>query len=610
MYSKDKKCDLTSLKPQPVSVWQLCDDCIKFYIPAYQRGYKWGIREVVALLKDLDRFSAITSDSFYCLQPIVVRYDANANIWRVVDGQQRLTTIYIILKAINEYEENNLQSFDIEYQRKGNLNRLSDRIDNSGSEIFHLTQAYSIVSDWIKNEHKRTKLKTVLINSTKFIWYNLVTIGEVEAEALKIEHEFFLNLNSGKIALTEAELIKALLLHSEVKNTKKESLFRQIFQAEEWDRMEKSLRQPEIWYFIAGRETFPANAMDFLLNLLWESLPESEKLKYKNIDFPIFEWAEEKGATSVWKDLTNVYRRIMGWYQNNETHNLIGYFAAKRGNKKYISSYVALFRQNDRSSPNVNSHSEFLKILWRDAITDDNLICSDDELNTELPVDLRIGSYTYSQYEKVFNILFLTNIIHCTLSNKSKGSQRFDFVQFNDPSMPWNVEHISPANPKDNDQILKRLNEFISDTIDLCSIPDDIIKFRELLIKINAVKDKEQTVENILGETDFKTYTKLKISLLPTEEDDTFPLRNLTLLTERCNKGIGNKFFFDKRQRLRIYQAEGQFIPQLTQNVFSKWYSKSSSSPLFWTEEDREDYQTAINELCLRAINHVRKLQQ
>lgn len=595
-----EECDLTSSVPHPVTVKRLCDEDIRFYIPAYQRGYKWGNREIVALLKDLDRYSPDTDGAFYCLQPIVVRHDATKDMWRVVDGQQRLTTLYIIIRALNRYESEKLKSFRLEYKRRGGLDKLSNKIDNTGSEVFHLTQALYIVDEWIKDEKKREKLKEVLNNSIKIIWYNLATFGMEETEALKTEHDFFLNLNSGKIALTEAELIKASLLHTKVKSSKEEAIFNQVFQAEEWDRMERSLRRPEIWYFIAGRETQPANAMDFLLKLLWDSLSENDKSKYKDIDFPIFDWAEERGAKHVWNDLTNVYRRIMGWFQNNETHNLIGYFAAKRGNKKFISSYIALFRNNSNVSE-VRNHSEFIKKLWIDALTDDCLICSEKQLESGKPFELRICEYTYSQYDKVFNILLLSNIIHNTLSNKTDKAQRFNFVQFNDPDMPWNVEHISPANPKDNKQIIKRLDIFLSETKDKCSIPEEIILFRKLLDKIIASDHQDE-------DEDYEKYLELKAALIPMEEEDTFPLRNLTLLTERCNKGIGNKFFFDKRQRLRIYQAEGQFIPQLTQNVFSKWYSRSASSPLFWTEEDRKDYQNALNELCLRAINHVRKL--
>ena len=67
-----------------------------FYIPSYQRGYRWGKAEIVRLLDDIES----TKGKSYCLQPIVVR-KANDR-YELIDGQQRLTTIYLIRHYINK----------------------------------------------------------------------------------------------------------------------------------------------------------------------------------------------------------------------------------------------------------------------------------------------------------------------------------------------------------------------------------------------------------------------------------------------------------------------------------------------------------------------------
>ena len=41
-----------------------------FYIPSYQRGYRWGETEVVRLLDDI---YSTEGKRNYCLQPVVVR---------------------------------------------------------------------------------------------------------------------------------------------------------------------------------------------------------------------------------------------------------------------------------------------------------------------------------------------------------------------------------------------------------------------------------------------------------------------------------------------------------------------------------------------------------
>ena len=76
------------------SVFDLLNE--RFFVPSYQRGYRWTPRQVEALLDDLEGFQLSSRqgspDAFYCLQPVVVRRRSERE-WEIVDGQQRLTTI-------------------------------------------------------------------------------------------------------------------------------------------------------------------------------------------------------------------------------------------------------------------------------------------------------------------------------------------------------------------------------------------------------------------------------------------------------------------------------------------------------------------------------------
>ena len=64
-----------------------------FYIPAYQRGYRWKEQQVKALLNDIWEFRENPpkheegkEKPFYCLQPIVVKKKEAENLWEVIDG--------------------------------------------------------------------------------------------------------------------------------------------------------------------------------------------------------------------------------------------------------------------------------------------------------------------------------------------------------------------------------------------------------------------------------------------------------------------------------------------------------------------------------------------
>ncbi|MCW2525822.1 MAG: hypothetical protein JWM76_682, partial [Pseudonocardiales bacterium] len=66
-----------------------------FYVPAYQRGYRWGRDEVGRLLSDISE----SNGSRYFLQPVVVKARSDGK-WELVDGQQRLTTLFLIFEYL------------------------------------------------------------------------------------------------------------------------------------------------------------------------------------------------------------------------------------------------------------------------------------------------------------------------------------------------------------------------------------------------------------------------------------------------------------------------------------------------------------------------------
>jgi uncharacterized protein with ParB-like and HNH nuclease domain len=76
-----------------------------FYIPSYQRGYRWNIDQIEDLLQDLyDFIFSPNAEYKYCLQPIVVKKMKDGR-FEVLDGQQRLTTIYIIINCLKKYHK-------------------------------------------------------------------------------------------------------------------------------------------------------------------------------------------------------------------------------------------------------------------------------------------------------------------------------------------------------------------------------------------------------------------------------------------------------------------------------------------------------------------------
>ena len=131
---------------------------MKFVIPDYQRGYRWDKTQVEQLLDDIREFSSPRNKKdtgeFYCLQPVVVRRRPSGE-YELIDGQQRLTTIFIILKSLAGaigllYPKFKLYELDYETrpESKTFLENMNKDIADSNIDFYFMRQAYDIVKEW------------------------------------------------------------------------------------------------------------------------------------------------------------------------------------------------------------------------------------------------------------------------------------------------------------------------------------------------------------------------------------------------------------------------------------------------------------------------------
>ncbi|MCL9823424.1 DUF262 domain-containing protein [Helicobacter colisuis] len=119
-----------------------------------------------------------------------------------------------------------------------------------------MSKAYECIDKWFsKNNNRRQEffriltLQNNIAKNVRIIWH--------EIEDNEDEREVFSRINSGKIPLTNAELIKVLFLNSN--NFKKEEVdLRQIEISKEWDEIEYALQNNEFWRFLTSDEDYPA----------------------------------------------------------------------------------------------------------------------------------------------------------------------------------------------------------------------------------------------------------------------------------------------------------------------------------------------------------------
>lgn len=166
-------------------------------------------------------------------------------------------------------------------------------------DTWHIWKAKEKINKWLngKNDADKKIFTQCIQDYVKFIWY----------ETTENPYDVFIRLNSGKISLSNAELIKALLLRDQGAISVElsgEAELRQIEMAGEWDRIEQALHNDDFWYFInpaANSTRFEATRIDFILELvLRQSMDKSEdKTNYiteqrKNPYFGFSEFMKER----------------------------------------------------------------------------------------------------------------------------------------------------------------------------------------------------------------------------------------------------------------------------------------------------------------------------
>ena len=87
-----------TLEASLLSVRALFDDVdAKYTIPIYQRNYAWDAEQIEQLISDVHDAMSDGDDNYFLGNLIVTERDSKAIDYEVIDGQQRMTTLYLLL---------------------------------------------------------------------------------------------------------------------------------------------------------------------------------------------------------------------------------------------------------------------------------------------------------------------------------------------------------------------------------------------------------------------------------------------------------------------------------------------------------------------------------
>ncbi|WP_303272517.1 DUF262 domain-containing protein [uncultured Alistipes sp.] len=633
------------------SVAELQD--LAFYIPDYQRGYRWTQRQVEDLLNDIFEFSQKDNAGIYCLQPLVVvprssdeqpldkAHATKVNMqWEVVDGQQRLTTIRLILEVLGRF-----RFYDITYQTRRDsaefLNGITT-VEAAGEkaeekaknniDFYHIYLAVTVICEWLKekmDEKKKKLFQDILLNRVKFIWY----------ETKEDPKEVFARLNIGKISLTNAELIKALLLNKSNFDSSDDDKIR-LWQQEiavEWDVIEYALQSNEFWLFLNAPGDERPTRIDYVFDMICRCdllKCKDEKEPDATDNFRTFRYfyhylAVQKqkeislaqAVRTIWENVREIFHTLREWFDDMELYHYIGYLIYMGRN---VDEIYKQWTGPDNKSGKFGFIEKYLKEEIKKTIP-----CKDIE-NTVYEVESaqnKGGSKTNCRpillLHNLQTIINQNRILGANAKYKNGVFYKFPFHLYK--SEGWDVEHIDSNTENGLNDIQSQREWLLNAYFGLQdkayqTLRDQIQEF------FKTRKGDEQSADSDKQTVRNEQFVELRRQIEDISDNNRLDqneknkIWNFTLLDSSTNRSYGNAIFpakrrviigkdqgkrfslptIDENEEIVLGSAENgssSFIPPCTRYVFLKYYNTASFDPNAWTKDDAETYKNNIKEI-------------
>lgn len=576
-----------------------------FSIPPYQRGYKWDTKDIEQLLKDINDFTPNEElDLFYCLQNITLVEIENTDFFNVVDGQQRITTLMVILSYMGEYElinnklqynvrketEDFLEEFIFKQSELKNIQswkQLLEKTQSQGKDydyqdVFYLFNAYKTIQAWFEaNPQSESEMKDKILNHLKVI-VNL-------PKNIK-EQELFENLNGKRVPLDGADLIRALIITRVAKKEIGElddSIKQNVLINERRVRIGLMLDNINLWWRDQNKQNYfhqftkkakvsSSNSVAFdettyPINNLYKLL---YSLAYGEgtLDMDFFE--KEVTKDGFLERLQMLQRTIENWYNDKVLYHLILFTSIYAGAGNESAGIAPLEFKELHRQWTCNPRKEFIKFLKeriaRSEVFEDLIKQSDNNDDENEKIAFQESWYD----DKLVDVSTLLDIISILSSNDNTKLPVIYFKAYKE-----DLEHIFPQTPigdrvKDKmkqTQILKEyleiINKWLSD--------DKKIIVDEKDIDWDNQEWKERTT-NLINES--------IRNVLPINS-----LGNMCVLDKSVNRGYGNDFFLEKRIDIMRKSQDGVFIRPHVYDAFNKIYIERESENIDMTMMTRWD---------------------
>ena len=326
-----------------------------FIIPNYQRGYKWSIREddkesaVEVLMDDLINAYKQVYGAYFIQGVTVSESDSTITL---IDGQQRTTTLYILLWCL-KYDEIKKIVIDYEIRKdsKEYLNLLKEETTTISTllefEKKHNHQDIHLFNEAINQINK--KLNQIKGKEEDFL--NHFLLDKIELLYIKDENDSvktFTMMNGNKASMLKEELIKAEILRQissdeQGKSDEASLLLERSRYARAWDKWLYWWNQIEVQNFYNVTNT---PSMGLLLQFYYEKTVKNSEYSFQNFKKLI---STKSKAKKVFKDLRDLQKSFEDIFFDPIIHNslALSLITVKEDKNTILNYYIENFHNKD-----------------------------------------------------------------------------------------------------------------------------------------------------------------------------------------------------------------------------------------------------------------------
>jgi hypothetical protein len=558
-----------------------------FNIPEYQRGYKWTKPLIEDLLNDI-KDADTEGEKFYCLQNItIIKRNGKFN---VIDGQQRLTTLLIILSYLGKSDlvkerigysirkETHAFLTDLVVTRKiweENFVSYNDFVSihkqYDKPDTYVIFNAAKTVEDWFKN-NPDSKVEEKLNSDVKFIVNNL-------PPDKTSEETIFRNLNSDRVPLDGADLVRAIIItrvaNELIQDTEKST--KNIVATNEYRvKIGLELDHWNNWWSRADVQAYfdlliqPKTLQNAKENRFDTKTNPTNQLYllYAEHSEKVFELKTfEKGFDSngksgddtleMYKAILKLHHTLQDWYSDREVYHYLGYLFAQFRNMKFKEVWEKWNESQTR-----DEFKSKLRKWIKESLFNEN----DEEQNYNKWIkNIRNVKHNWFDEDKLVKLLILLEIIEFSKENENDNDLPFMkakyFKKQTDKSNSEDKEHILPQTPNSEKED-KRIDEF--STEEIIAFFQDLIKqvsdSDELQSILKSFQEKAKEEEATAKEQVYNELNRLGLN----------SIGNIVLLHHRPNRQYKNNPYLEKRRTIIDNVSNGVYIRRHTLNTFVK----------------------------------------